>query len=692
MMNNMNRFCILGGAGFIGSHLADALWDIGDVTVVDNFSAGLRENLSQFKDRRNFRIIDRDIAGLGDFFKENKFSHVLNLAAQVSTFESVTSPEKDFRTNAEGLFYVLEALRKAKFDGTFIYTSSRSIYGDLLVPLANPNYKANENAPYKPSSIYNTNKYYGELLTKLYHQLYGLKYYIIRPSNVYGPRQPFAGQYNFICVKGDTIILGDNEKIEDITIANKSISINGLQDIKHHMVRNYEGGMCRINARGVLQFDITPEHPLLVVSSKVKAGNKGYVFSEPTWKEAKDIVPKRKGWYGGDYLTIPRLNGNIEIETIDLQRFIQPKRHAKIHSFPLNEETCWLLGIYTAEGYSNDKTGSVRLSINKNETALQEYIMSIIKSLGCKTFLTIDNKRNVAIVTTSSRPLARFLIESCGKGAYNKKMPDFILLHRNIELLKSFLEGYVAGDGHRTNRETSCTTISKTLALQLQLAFARQGQFARIYIGKPRTDHVRGKPVKRHIPYTVNLTDEPIKKHAIVTDKYILTPIKSNDITRYSGPVYNIETEDNTYLVSNITVHNCRWIAWAMQDKPIPIWGKGDQVRDFVYVTDIVNGYRKVIQKQPRNDTFLLSSGKAHDLNYLARLILSDLGKSYSPVSPKTIEYHPPKPGDIQRFVGDSTRARAELDWETTIDLESGIKKTIQWVKDNISRYSEYNL
>jgi UDP-glucose 4-epimerase len=328
----MNRFCILGGAGFIGSHLADTLWNEGDVTVVDNFSAGLRENLSQFKDRRNFRILDRNIAGLGNFFEENKFDWVINLAAQVSTFESVTTPEKDFMTNAEGLFYVLEGLRKAKFDGTFIYTSSRSIYGDLLVPLANPNYKADENAPYKPSSIYNTNKYYGELLTKLYGQLYGLKYYIIRPSNVYGPRQPFAGQYNFIC----------------------------------------------------------------------------------------------------------------------------------------------------------------------------------------------------------------------------------------------------------------------------------------------------------------------------------------------------------------------RWIAWALQNKPIPIWGKGDQVRDFVYVGDIVNGYLKVIQKKPRNDTFLLSSGKAHDLLDLATIILQDLDKPVANNS--TVEFRPPKAGDIQRFVGDSTRAKTDLEWETTIDLESGIKKTISWVKDNLGRYQEYNL
>src|SRR5437667_4359981 len=187
------KVAILGGAGFIGSHIIDALWDsdIREITVVDNLSAGRLDNM-----KHPVHFADRDIAGLGDFFKGKNFDWVINLAAQVSTFESVTSPEKDFRTNAEGIFYLLEALRKSNFAGNFIYTSSRSIYGDIT----NPVWKVNEdNTPYKPSSIYNTNKYYGELLTRLYGDLYNLKYWIIRPSNVYGPRQPGVGLYNFVC-------------------------------------------------------------------------------------------------------------------------------------------------------------------------------------------------------------------------------------------------------------------------------------------------------------------------------------------------------------------------------------------------------------------------------------------------------------------------------------------------------------
>src|SRR5438309_1515464 len=183
------RVCLIGAAGFIGSHVIDELYshDIKDITVVDNFSTGRRDNITH-----SVNIVERDIAGLGDFFKLNKFDWVVNLAAQVSTFDSVLNPERDFRTNAEGMFYLLEALRKADYKGGFIYTSSRSIYSHI------PAGTANEDTPYAPSSVYNTHKYYGEILTRLYSKLYGLNAWILRSSNVYGPRQPAVGLYGFL--------------------------------------------------------------------------------------------------------------------------------------------------------------------------------------------------------------------------------------------------------------------------------------------------------------------------------------------------------------------------------------------------------------------------------------------------------------------------------------------------------------
>src|SRR5207245_5243592 len=93
----------------------------------------------------------------------------------------------------KGVFVLVKTLQKANYIYIYIYTSSHSVHGDL------PEGEANELSGYNPSSIYNTNKWYGELLTRLYGKLYGLNYYIVRPSNVYGPRQPSAGLYGFIC-------------------------------------------------------------------------------------------------------------------------------------------------------------------------------------------------------------------------------------------------------------------------------------------------------------------------------------------------------------------------------------------------------------------------------------------------------------------------------------------------------------
>ena len=119
----MTHVAIFGGAGFIGSHIVDALWNNGikDITIIDDFSAGRRDNLNP---DYNIEILNRDILGLGDFFKNSYggrvFDWVINCAAQVSTFESITNPKKDFQTNAEGIFYLLESLREADFKGKFI--------------------------------------------------------------------------------------------------------------------------------------------------------------------------------------------------------------------------------------------------------------------------------------------------------------------------------------------------------------------------------------------------------------------------------------------------------------------------------------------------------------------------------------------------------------------------------------------
>jgi hypothetical protein len=106
------------------------------------------------------------------------------------------------------------------------------------------------------------------------------------------------------------------------------------------------------------------------------------------------------------------------------------------------------------------------------------------------------------------------------------------------------------------------STVSRILVMQLQLAYARLGLFASI---SPRrkideAGLIEGRKVKLHKSFQITVTKKFVYKNAIrvrIFDNYILTPINKVSTTQYIGDVWNIETVDNTYLVSNAVVHNC---------------------------------------------------------------------------------------------------------------------------------------
>lgn len=210
------KVLVTGGAGFIGSHIVDLLLKKGyRVYIMDDLSTGRRSNVpngAHLEVKSITEISGDDVKG---------FNAVIHCAAQVSTFKSIDYPEEDFKRNALGTFRVLEALRKHNTNALFIYTSSRSVHGNIPEP-----YIADESWPYNPSTFYNVHKIYGEMLCKIYHELYGINYVILRPSNVYGPRQPYwvKGWYNFmafwikLALEGKPIpIYGTGEQIRDYT-------------------------------------------------------------------------------------------------------------------------------------------------------------------------------------------------------------------------------------------------------------------------------------------------------------------------------------------------------------------------------------------------------------------------------------------------------------------------------------------
>ncbi len=195
------KHCLItGGAGFIGSHLAETLLAAGyKVRILDNFSTGKRENLSGFLEQveihqgdiRDFDTVQVACEGM---------DAVLHEAAIASVYESMTDPLGTHQTNVNGTIHVLEAAHRAGVQKVLL-ASSAAVYGtDASLPKA-------EVLPVKPASPYGMHKLMAEQYGQLYAELYGLDVICFRYFNVYGPRQDARSQYSgVISIFIDTIL------------------------------------------------------------------------------------------------------------------------------------------------------------------------------------------------------------------------------------------------------------------------------------------------------------------------------------------------------------------------------------------------------------------------------------------------------------------------------------------------------
>jgi UDP-glucose 4-epimerase len=180
---------VTGGAGFVGSHVVDALLARGDeVTVVDNLSSGRRENLPD-----GVRLVEADIREpLDDSFADARPEVVFHLAAQIDVRRSVAEPDYDAAVNVLGTVRVLEAARK--HDAQVVFSSTGgAIYGECTGP-------APETAERNPLSPYGTSKLAAEEYLASYNRLYGSEHVALRYGNVYGPRQDPHGEAGVVAI------------------------------------------------------------------------------------------------------------------------------------------------------------------------------------------------------------------------------------------------------------------------------------------------------------------------------------------------------------------------------------------------------------------------------------------------------------------------------------------------------------
>jgi UDP-glucose 4-epimerase len=221
------KILVTGGAGFIGSHVVDALAaDQHEVVILDNLSTGKRENVNPAA-----RLVEMDItdARIAAFLAEERFDVVNHHAAQVSVNASVDTPIHDATVNILGSLNLLQAAVASDVK-KFIYISSGgAIYGE---PSHLP---VSEDYPPKPLSPYGASKHTVEHYLYLYHRMYGLRFTSLRYPNVYGPRQDPNGEAGVIVIftgrmlhNQPVTINGTGEQLRDYLYVGDCVTANLL--------------------------------------------------------------------------------------------------------------------------------------------------------------------------------------------------------------------------------------------------------------------------------------------------------------------------------------------------------------------------------------------------------------------------------------------------------------------------------
>jgi UDP-glucose 4-epimerase len=225
----MKRILVTGGAGFIGSHLVEALLERGHkVRVLDNFSTGTRNNLRAV--RNDIEILAGDCGDLKTAAKATKGIEVVyHEAAVPSVALSVAHPFNSHHANATATMSMLVAARDEGVE-RFMYAGSSSVYGD-----SKERYK-HESLPARPLSPYGAAKFAGETYVRIFAELYGMQTLTMRYFNVFGPRQdpssPYSGvisRFSKALLKRETpVIYGDGKQSRDFTFISTVVHANLL--------------------------------------------------------------------------------------------------------------------------------------------------------------------------------------------------------------------------------------------------------------------------------------------------------------------------------------------------------------------------------------------------------------------------------------------------------------------------------
>ena len=265
-MKNKN-ILITGGAGFIGSHIADELMENNNITIVDNLSTGNMKNLKT-PEHENLTFVEADIRNADLDELTSDIDYIFHLAAMASVPLSVEKPEECNDVNVNATVRLLKSAADNDVKKV-VFSSSSAVYGE------NRNMPLKETEPLMPTSPYAASKASCEVYLKSFYESYGLNYTALRYFNVFGPKQDKNSQYaavipNFISalLEGQQAeIYGDGEQTRDFVYVKDIVRANiaaGKSDY-NGVVNIASGEKLTINrlyeiVKDTLQSDLEPKY------------------------------------------------------------------------------------------------------------------------------------------------------------------------------------------------------------------------------------------------------------------------------------------------------------------------------------------------------------------------------------------------------------------------------------------------
>jgi UDP-glucose 4-epimerase len=212
------RVLVIGGAGFIGSHIVDQLLaePVREIIVLDNFARGARFNLDGALEDERVRLVEGSITDVALLDELMEATDCVWLLAALWLYECVHEPRSAIEVNCVGTFNVIDAAHRAGVKKV-VYSSSASVYGDaVFTPMT-------EDHPFNNRTMYGATKIAGEQFFRAYHEQHGLDYVGMRYMNVYGPRMDYKGTYVSVIMKvldkidagEQPVIFGDGSQAYD---------------------------------------------------------------------------------------------------------------------------------------------------------------------------------------------------------------------------------------------------------------------------------------------------------------------------------------------------------------------------------------------------------------------------------------------------------------------------------------------